>query len=153
MIVRFYDSVEDEKVKFVVIMARYQKQWVFVKHKQRTTYEIPGGHREIGESIKIAAKRELYEETGIQDTILYPIGIYSVEGKTRVNVTGEESFGALFYADVKVIGKLPESEIECIYLSDCMPNHVTYPQIQPKLYAYVTKWLCEQEKYDILNHT
>ena len=64
MNVNFYKKVDDDKLKFVVIVSRYQNKWIFCKHKQRDTYEIPGGHREAGETILEAAKRELYEETG-----------------------------------------------------------------------------------------
>lgn len=46
MIVKFYDQVEDEKLKFAVIAARAEGKWVFCKHKARTTFEMPGGHRE-----------------------------------------------------------------------------------------------------------
>ena len=49
--VRFYDTVEDSFFRFAVILTRYQGQWVFCKHKERDTYEAPGGHREAGESI------------------------------------------------------------------------------------------------------
>ena len=62
--VRFYDSIDDTKLKYAVIVALYQNKWVFCKHKERNTYEIPGGHRERGETIDTAAKRELCEETG-----------------------------------------------------------------------------------------
>ena len=65
MIVKFYDQVEDEKLKFAVIAARAEGKWVFCKHKARTTFEMPGGHREPGEPILDTARRELQEETGI----------------------------------------------------------------------------------------
>ena len=63
--VTFYDEIEDSKIDFAVIVARTDGKWVFCKHKERETFEIPGGHREKGEAIDEAAKRELYEETGI----------------------------------------------------------------------------------------
>ena len=44
--VKFYDKVDDELLKFAVIIARSNGKWVFCKHKKRNTYEIPGGHRE-----------------------------------------------------------------------------------------------------------
>ena len=61
--VKFYDNVADEFLKFAVIISKTDNKWVFCKHKERETYEIPGGHREPGESILETAKRELQEET------------------------------------------------------------------------------------------
>lgn len=53
MKVNFYDIEKENetKLKFAVICATYQGKWIYSKHKQRTTWETPGGHREIGESI------------------------------------------------------------------------------------------------------
>lgn len=41
MIVKFYDQVEDEKLKFAVIAARAEGKWVFCKHKARTPWRCP----------------------------------------------------------------------------------------------------------------
>ncbi|WP_353893544.1 hypothetical protein PRVXH_000290 [Proteinivorax hydrogeniformans] len=43
--------VQDNQLKFAVIMAKYKGKWILSKHKERTTWEIPGGRRERGESI------------------------------------------------------------------------------------------------------
>lgn len=59
--------------------------------------------------------------------------IYSVEGKTKVNESGEESFGMLFYADILRFGELPGYEIEEVKLFDDLPQELTYPLIQPVL--------------------
>ena len=82
--VKFYDSVDDSLLKFAVIISRSNGKWVFCKHKERDTYEAPGGHRETGESILETAKRELQEETGAVRFEIKPICVYSVTGKTRV---------------------------------------------------------------------
>ena len=62
--VKFYESTEDSLLKFAVIISKTQNRYVFCKHKDRNTWEIPGGHREQGETIMDTARRELYEETG-----------------------------------------------------------------------------------------
>lgn len=51
MEVKFYDTVEDKLLKFAVIVAKSNGKWVFCQHKERDTYECPGGHREAGENI------------------------------------------------------------------------------------------------------
>ena len=67
MQVKFYDDVEDALLRFAVIISKADAKWVFCKHKERDTYEVPGGHRENGESILETAERELHEETGAVD--------------------------------------------------------------------------------------
>lgn len=61
--------------------------------------------------------------------------VYSVTGRTRVNETGEESFGLLCFAEITRFSDKPESEIEQVYLMDELPVDWTYPLIQPRLIA------------------
>lgn len=131
MEVKFYDKVEDSCLKFAVILSKSREKWVFCKHKQRDTYEIPGGHRESDESILDAAKRELREETGAIDFRIEPICVYSVTGKTRVNESGEETYGMLYYADIRTFEVELHSEMERIELFEELPEKWTYPLIQP----------------------
>lgn len=133
MEVRFYDTVDDSLLKFAVIIARSAGRWVFCKHRERDTFEFPGGHREAGESILSAARRELEEETGAVDYTLTPVCVYSVTGKNRVNETGEETFGMLYRGEIRAFGPEPDSEIEKVCLMDTLPEEWTYPLIQPKL--------------------
>ena len=133
MEVKFYDNADDNLLKFAVIIARNNGKWVFCKHKERNTYEIPGGHREGGETIEETAKRELYEETGAIEYSFKPVCIYSVTGKNRVNETGKETFGKLFYADIVKFEHKLHSEIEKIEIFDKLPEKWTYPDIQPFL--------------------
>ena len=131
--VKFYDKVEDNLLKFAVIISKTNGKWVFCKHKDRDTYEVPGGHREFGESIMDTAKRELMEETGAIEFDIKPICVYSVKGKTRVNENADdESFGMLFIADIVSFEEL-HSEIEEILITDTLVENWTYPLIQPKL--------------------
>ena len=126
--VNFYDTIEDSLLKFAVIITRSAGKWVFCKHKERTTYEVPGGHREIGETIEKTAKRELYEESGALEYTLTPVCAYSVQKDS-----GQESFGMLYYAEVTSFETELHSEIERIILTDALVENWTYPDIQPKL--------------------
>ncbi len=134
--VNFYDEINDKDLKFAVIMARYNNKWIFCKHRQRETYEIPGGHREVNENIIDTAKRELQEETGAIDFNIEPITVYSVTRKD-VDTNEKETFGMLFYAEVHSVKNTLESEIEEIKLFDRIPVNLTYPEIQPYLYNKV----------------
>ena len=131
--VKFYDNADDSLLKFAVIISKSNGKWIFCKHKERNTYEIPGGHREKGESILLAAKRELKEETGAVDFTIRSVCAYSVKGKTRVNENADaETFRMLFVADIFSFEEI-HSEIEKIILTDELVNNWTYPLIQPKL--------------------
>lgn len=132
--INFYEQVEDERLKFAVIISKTDGKWVFCKHKERNTYEVPGGHREMGETIFETAQRELREETGAIDFNMKPVCVYSVKGKTRENETlNDETFGMLFVADIISFEKELHSEIEKILITDDLVEHWTYPLIQPKL--------------------
>ena len=131
--VRFYENVDDSLLKFAVIIAKTNGKWVFCKHRERDTYEVPGGHREDGEEILETARRELKEETGAVEFDIKPICVYSVKGKTRVHENLiDETFGMLYIADIVSFEEL-HSEIEKILITDELVDNWTYPLIQPKL--------------------
>lgn len=137
-------TVEEQVLKFAVIISRADGKWVFCKHKDRNTYEVPGGHREENESILETAKRELYEETGTIEYDLRPVCVYSVIGRTRVNPTGEETFGMLYYAEIRKFEQELHSEIEKVELFEELPEAWTYPDIQPLL---IREYLRREARY------
>lgn len=132
--VRFYDEAEDEKLKFAVIISRNLGKWVFCRHKDRDTYEVPGGHREESENIIDTARRELREETGAVEFDITPLCVYSVYGETRDGECfREESLGMLYIAEIYSFEEELHHEIAEVIITRQIPENWTYPYIQPLL--------------------
>lgn len=136
--VNFYnvDDIPDDSLRYAVIVSRCQNRWIYCRHKDRSTWEIPGGRREAGEPILTTAKRELFEETGALSYDLQIVSAYSV---TREST----DYGLLCFAEITETGALPGYEIETIQLFDIPPQNLTYPDIQPKLQAKIVEYLAQ----------
>ncbi len=129
-------SIEEAALAYAVIAAKSENKWILVRHRQRLTWEIPGGRKEVDELIAETAARELREETGAKTFRLSPVCEYAV-----VMVGSSPSYGRLFYAEVDELGNLPESEIGQVVLMDDLPDDLTHPLIQPHLFDRVRTWL------------
>ena len=121
--------------KYTVICSNYKGKWILSKHKKRDTWEAQGGHIEDGETPLEAAKRELFEESGIRDADVYPVCDYWGFNPFRC------SNGMVFLAVVHSIGQLPESEMQEIGMFEELPENLTYPQTSPVLYREAEKLL------------
>lgn len=135
--IAFYrqEQIEDELFEHVVIMAKMNGEWIFCRHKERDTWEFPGGHREPGETVLQAAKRELYEETGAVVFDIYPVSAYRV-------IDEYESYTMLYVAELGVLHPIPGgSEIAEIMMTTKTPEKLTYPKTYPYLFESVQKWL------------
>ena len=136
--INFYNPlfIPESKLTYSVISARYRNSWIFVRHHNRTTWEIAGGHIEKGETSFEAAGRELMEETGALKFNLECIATYSV------TLDGETGWGRLYFADVFEIGPIPDiSEIVEIVLSDHLPENLTHTDIQAHLFTRTIEFL------------
>lgn len=119
--------------KYVVIYARYKNQWIYTRHRERTTWEAAGGHIEIGETALEAAKRELYEETGSVNFTIKPVFDYSVY------TTSDFSNGQVFLAEISELEEIPDPEMVEVKLFDTVPPNQTYPHILPILFNEIEK--------------
>jgi len=62
-------TIAESQLTYVVMGARYRDEWIFVRHKERVSWEMPAGHIEPGETADQAAERELLEEAGMSDPL------------------------------------------------------------------------------------
>ncbi len=114
---------------FVVVCSRYDGKWLLSRHRERDTWETQGGHVEPGETPMQAARRELYEESGVRDAELYPVCDYrGFDAQSSAN-------GMVFFAAVRRLEPLPESEIGEVRLFSALPENLTYPNVTPRLMA------------------
>lgn len=131
--VKFHENIDDCLLKYAVIIAKHNNQWVFCKHRRRETFEIPGGHREKRETIEETAKRELQEETGALHFTLKQICVYSVTNKDETSSKIiDTSYGMLYIAEIFSFEDI-HSEIEKIIFTHHLIQQWTYPLIQPLL--------------------
>lgn len=122
------NTIEDRELKYAVIVSRFRGQFVYGRHKDRDTYEIPGGHREINEAINDTAARELMEETGAVKFKIRPVLDYSVKKEDE-----PKDYGRVFIAEIGEFSDELNYEIIEIEMFDYLPEKLTYPEIQPIL--------------------
>jgi len=136
--VQFYDPshIPDASLIYSVISAKYGNKWLYVRHQNRHTWEIPGGHIEENETSDNAARRELMEETGAIEFNIECVATYSVLKD------GDIGYGRLYLAEIYKLGPVPDiSEIAEIRLLKGIPENLTHPDIQPYLFKRVTEHL------------
>lgn len=111
-----------DDIGFVVIFTQFEGKWVLCWHKRRESWENPGGHVEPGETALQAAKRELYEETGITDFDIIPLWDYVQIWDDGIH----QNNGRCYLANAHSLGTLPKSEMGKIGLFETVPENFTY---------------------------
>ncbi|MBR5546832.1 MAG: GNAT family N-acetyltransferase [Clostridia bacterium] len=132
---RIHPTGKLQTYKYVVVCSNYQGKWLMSRHKKRDTWETQGEHIEAGETPMDAARRELYEESGVLEAELYPVCDYY-----GYDATGHAN-GMVFLAVIHQLGELPESEMSETRLFEQMPDNLTYPNVTPLLYTEAAKLL------------
>lgn len=117
---------------YVVMLSRFRGKYILSRHKNRSTWEMQGGHIENGETPLDAAKRELYEESGAVDYHIEPLCDYSGEEPGKHN----NGTGMVFRVEISEIGTIPPSEMAETALFDEFPSDLTYPEITKAILAY-----------------
>lgn len=133
----------ERKRKYAVIITYEEGELLLVRHIDRSSWEIPGGHHEEGETILKTAERELYEETGALEYKVEHLCDYSVGRGSEVN------FGGLFRAEVTKRRSLPASEIAEVRRFKELPpiEEMTYGRIQHQLMKLIEEekeWIAEK---------
>ncbi len=128
------DSIPS-RLSYVVIAARHDGGWLFVRHRRRGGWEMAAGHPDEGEGSAGAAARELAEETGALDFMMVPVSYYSVD-------TGSgKQYGRLFLADVQTLGDLTDTdEIEGVRVFRRRPRSLSLPEVMSFLFGVARKY-------------
>lgn len=137
MKINFYSKDAFDEKKYSVIIPLYEGKLVLVKHEKRDTLELPGGHIEKNETSEMAAKRELYEESGATSFELTYLSDYSVEKDGKIE------HGSIFMASIHKFGDLPKFEMEDKFLVKDIPENLTYPEIQGE---FIKKYLIKNKE-------
>ncbi|MBR3502956.1 MAG: NUDIX domain-containing protein [Clostridia bacterium] len=115
-------------LRFVVVCSFYGERYLLSYHGGHQSWETQGGHIEAGETPEEAARRELYEESGVSDAEIIPVCDY------RAFDSEGSSNGRVYAAIICRIDRLPPYEMSGIQAFDTLPDNLTYPLVTPVLF-------------------
>lgn len=115
-------------LRFVVVCAFENGRMLLSWHRGHRAWETQGGHIEANETPEEAARRELYEESGVTRAELLPVCDYYAFDSEG------ESNGRVFAARVLEREALPEYEMQKVQAFECLPEDLTYPRVTPVLF-------------------
>ena len=106
------------------------------KRRDNLCWSMHGGSIEIGESVEDAAKRELFEETGLTANSMVLLGVFSGEGMTYTYPNGDIlQIVGIDYVCEDFSGEILEETDETIELKwfsiDEIPDDISPPDKKP----------------------
>lgn len=120
-------------LRFVVVCSFFQERPLLSYHSKHQAWETQGGHIEEGETPEEAARRELFEESGVSDAEIIPVcDYYAYDSDGSAN-------GRVYAAIVQQTGRLPSSEMSRAQCFDVLPENLTYPLVTPVLFQEARK--------------
>ena len=127
-------------LRFVVVCSFYEGRMLLSYHSGHQSWETQGGHIEPGETPEEAAKRELYEESGVNNAEILPVCdyfAYDSEGSSN---------GRVYAGIIHQLGQLPPNEMSRIQAFYDFPENLTYPFVTPILFQEAKKMMNEKER-------
>ena len=126
---RIYPFGSLSPLRFVVVCSFYQGKKLLSFHGKHLSWETQGGHIEDGETSEEAARRELYEESGVIDAEIIPVcDYYAWDSEGSSN-------GRVYAAVIREFAELPSYEMSRTELFEHLPDNLTYPQVTPVLFS------------------
>ena len=116
---RIYPFGSLSPLRFVVICSFYQGKMLLSFHGKHQSWETQGGHIEAGETPEEAARRELYEESGIKNAELIPVCDYFADDSEG------SSNGRVYAALIKELSEMPQYEMSRTGLFRELPDDLT----------------------------
>lgn len=124
MLIELHPAGSHQELLYVVVAAFDGDRIVLSQQRTRSTWEMPSGHIEAGEDPADAARRELYEESGVRPRVLRPAFDFTVNGLAS----------RVFIAEVGQWDPLPDFEMAETRAFDSLPDQLSYPEIAPILF-------------------
>lgn len=127
-----------------VIVVDEQERILLQLRRDNNTWGYSGGSVELDENVETAAKRELYEETGLVADDLQLLGVFSGKEMHNVYPNGDEVSNVdIVYICKKYSGKLhcQADEVERLNFFEIseLPKNIFKPNL-PAIMEYISKY-------------
>lgn len=116
-------------VRPTLVVFNNERQFLMVKYRNNE-WCFPGGMMELGETAEVTAKREIYEETGIQVGDLKLCGVFSGERLFTTLSNGDQYYNVIIcYISREYSGKFTNTDSEILdvrfFSSQDIPKNIS----------------------------